>query len=173
MPAKAKNSSFINAALSPQGIVVLFLILVVLSAGSYFYARRNTYRNNLSQKPTITPTPTPRPVQHGNGSFSVSSNKTGPKMTLLELKPYDPANGATMTLRITATNTVPITSIIATMKTDHKTSTPIIFSVVEGTSTQGIWEGTWAVDDTYLYEYTLVITETSSNGEFTNTLGLR
>lgn len=173
MPAKGKNSSVVDSIVSPKGLVVFAVVLLVLAGGAYFYSRP-TFMKRLSQIIAPSPTPTPRPVQHGKGSFSVSSNKkTGPTMSEIVLNPYDPANGAAMILRVAASNTEPIASVTAIMKTDHKSSAPINFSVVEGTATKGVWEGRWIADDTYLYEYTLIITEESTNGSFTNTLGLR
>lgn len=177
------SATFFDRVVSPTGIAVTVFVIILLSLGAYLYARkslplpslslRSNKQVNVTLTQTPTPTPTPRPISHGKGSFSVSTDKEGPRMTTVDLDPYDPASGSSMLISVTATNTEVVTSVTAMMETDHKTSQTIPFTLSGGTDKKGTWQGTWMVDDSYLYTYNLKITATSTNGEHYNVLTLR
>ncbi len=109
---------------------------------------------------TPTPKPSPRPIPSGKKTFSVSSGKkTGPQFQGGAIDPYDPTMKGTQTISVTIVSTKPVTTATLTMQTDTKTK-KVPMEIVSGTSTNGVWEGTWTVDDSYLYTYVATITVT-------------
>jgi hypothetical protein len=157
MPAKKQQSSFIDAALSPKGIGIMLVILILLSVGAYMYTRRTTVVSTLSRvpTPTIKPTPTPRSIPRGKIGFSVGGSiPNAPAFGRGYLNPYDPAKGATQVISIEVNDTTAVTSVTGIMKTDNGQQ-PLTFSLVEGTAQKGNWQATWIVQDTYLYTYEL------------------
>ena len=59
------------------------------------------------------------------------------------------------------------------MKTDHVVSRPYPFKLISGTNTDGQWQGSWKMDDTYLYNYLLTLTAESANKSATIEITLR
>lgn len=164
--------SFVDRATSPVGIAVIIFLIVLLSVGAYLYATKSSLLSFLpagskqQQKrvPTATPTPTPLPraIPHGKKGFSVGqSDKTVPQMSRGYIDPYDPAKGATQTVTIAVAFTQPVTSVTAILKTDTTVSSPVPLTLATGTNTKGEWQGSWPVNDTYLYTYKLVLQATS------------
>lgn len=118
--------------------------------------------------PTLTPTPIPRPIPTGKKTFSVSSGKkTGPLLGNGVIDPYDPKLESPQTISISVASNKPVTTAKLTMETDTK-SQEVLMKLASGTTTDGIWEGTWTVDDTYLYTYNATITAT--DGQETNSV---
>lgn len=155
----------------PLGIGMI-IISIVLVGGFLFVSSQRKGAKQISMA-IPTPTPTPRPIPHGKGAFAVSTEKTGPRMTLVTLNPYDPSKGETMEILINAYNTEAITSVTAQMQTDHKSSSIIPCSLIEGDAIKGTWKCMWNTDDTYLYTYNLTVIVTAPNGTHNNTITLR
>lgn len=124
--------------------------------------------------PTSTPSPTitPRPIPHGKKLFFVSTNQQGPKMWQGFISPYDPAPEESQILSMEIADSQPVESVSLTMKTDHGQQT-IPMMLVEGDLLNGRWEGTRAVNDTYLYNYHAVFEAVSINGKSTVDVTLR
>jgi len=159
--------------------ILLLLLVLLLSSLVIYYTSRN--KNDLSNKtngpssiesgkkpkaPTSTPTPTPTPraIPHGKWGFGVGQgDKTVPQFRRGFLDPYDPLKGGTQTVTVNVKHGLPVTKVIGILKTDHKTSQPYEFKLVSGTNTDGQWEGTWTVDDSYLYTYLLTLKAESSD----------
>jgi hypothetical protein len=116
--------------------------------------------------PTVTPSP--RPIPHGKRTFvvSVASNVKGPRIGKGTIDPYDPALNGEQTLTIEVNDTVPVQEVVAVLKTDNET---MEYAMQPGTPGQmkGNWTGTWTVNDTYLYTYSLSVRATSANGTTT------
>lgn len=169
-------------------LLLLFLILYIgLNVWVYLYGPRifgtklgsiasqvtivKPQEARLPPTPTPTPTPTPRPIPHGKMAFSSSqSDKTVPQLSEGFIDPYDPAQGTIQKVTIVVKHPQPVTKVTAILKTDHKISTPIPFTLTSGTNTDGQWQGSWQITDTYLYTYALVLEATS--GTKTATVGL-
>jgi len=115
--------------------------------------------------PTATPTPSPKPIPHGTKNFMVSigSDVKGPRMGKGTIDPYDPVLGGKQKLTIEVNDTVPVQKVVATLKTDKKT-TEHILTANPGVTNKGNWSGEWTIDDSYLYTYILSIQATSANG---------
>lgn len=123
----------------------------------------------------IPPTPTAKPIPHGTTDFFVSVGKEvkGPRMGKGTINPYDPEIGGKQRLTIAVSDTVPVTKVVAILKTDKKTSEPHALLPGTGTSMSSNWTGEWTIDDTYLYTYVLSIQATSASGTSTVDVTLR
>lgn len=164
---------------------IIFLILVsVLVITLLIYSssknKQNLSANNFSsvesgKRPDIpTPTRTPRKIPHGKMEFSVGqSDKTVPQLSKGSIDPYDPENGTTQTMTIAVKHSQPVDKVTATLKTDNATSQPYFFRLVKGTNTDGEWQGSWKVTDTYLYTYVLTLNAVSSDSLGMASIALR
>jgi hypothetical protein len=146
-------------------IIILTLIIILLSRSS------RITRLTTVTTPTLTPTPTAYPVnRHGKLGFAISSGKkSGPQFAKGFVDPYDVQVGKPQLLSLTFSQSSPVTSVTATWQTDTK-QTVVLLKLVEGTATEGRWEGSWICDDTYLY--TLAISATASDGKEDNTIDI-
>lgn len=154
-------------------IIIIFVILLALP-----YLTGGKYQNPVSKltgykpagnqgtslpEPTPTPIP-PRPIPHGKIGFTVGqSDKTVPLFGRGFVDPYDPAKGSTQTVTIAVKYTKPVTKVTAVLKTDNNISQPYPFKLISGSDTEGEWQGSWQITDTYLYTYALVFNAESSN----------
>lgn len=127
-----------------------------------------------SPTPSPSPLPSPKPIPHGKIGFTVSqSDKTKPQLNQGSLNPYDPTQGSLQTVTISAKDEQPITQVTAVLKTDNTVSQPVSFKLIDGSATDGTWQGSWTVADTYLYTYNLVLTAVSSRGQTSVEITLR
>lgn len=158
-------TSFRNWVVSPANLALLLLMVVMLSLGVYLYINKAILLPFLANNQVTiapTPTPTPRPIPHGAKGFTVSqTDRTVPQMSRGSIDPYDPERGATQTVTVAVKHKQPVTEVTAVLKTDHAVSSPFPFTLTSGTSTNGEWQGSWQVTDTYLYKYALVLEATS------------
>lgn len=138
-----------------------------------FFLNKGTSVNppfSTNSKKIPTPTHSPRPIPSGKKTFSVSSGKkTGPLFGEGAIDPYDPKIKATQTISVAITGTKPVTTATLTMQTDTKTK-KVPMKIISGTNTNGVWEGSWTVDDSYLFTY--VATITASDNTETNKIDL-
>jgi hypothetical protein len=81
------------------------------------------------------------------------------------LDPYDPGRGSKQTITLFFTDTQPVQKVWATVKTDNKVHPPIQFTRINGSDLGGEWQGSWTVDDTYLYTYMITFEAESNNGK--------
>lgn len=134
-----------------------------------------TGQNLETQTPSPSPTPTtPRPIPHGKTDFSVSqADKTKPQFGRGNIDPYDPSQGSKQTVTISVKDEQPITQVTAILKTDNTVSQPYPFQLISGSATDGQWQGSWTVNDTYFYTYNLILEATSSRGQSTVEITLR
>jgi hypothetical protein len=158
MPAKIKQSSFIDDVLSPKGITLLIITLLVLSVGTYFYSRRGpqVFRGSkITAKPTPTPYPLPQEAQ--TYPFGYGSAIKGPKPSQITISPYDPKKGVKQTFTVKIKYEKPITYAAITLGTDTKEQTYNL-SRISGTEPgESTWETTIVTDDTHYYKYTVAI----------------
>lgn len=114
-------------------------------------------------KPAPTPTPVVRgaPVPfavHGKQVYSVSrgSGSKGPDVAKVTVDPIDPKVGGTQMMSIKVTHTKPVKSVNVTLASDAKKKTTVL-TLTSGTNTDGIWEGSWTIDDSIDYIYNATI----------------
>ena len=166
-PSPAPTPSFVDRATSPVGIGVMVVVMIVLSVGTYFLSQRPSV-SKQERVPTATPTPTPTPraIPHGKWGFTVGqSDKTVPQFSRGFIDPYDPEQEASQTVTIAVKYTQPVTKVTAVLKTDHAVSTPVPFTLISGTNTDGQWQGSWQMTDTYLYKYAVVLQAESAGSK--------
>lgn len=148
--SKKSSASFVDCVTSPRVIVIFLLVIIV-----FFFS---LYRSVRKPALILPPTPTPRAIPHGKIEFSVAqSDNTVPQFGKGFIDPYDPEKGETQTITIAVKHSQPVTKVTAVLKTDHTTSVPVPFALVSGSDTDGQWQGSWKVTDTYLYTYNVVL----------------
>ena len=175
-------TNFIN---SHKRLIILLSILLVFIAVTGITAWQmklfpknlsiaNFFKQGSHTSSTATPRPSPRPIPHGKIDFTVGqSDKTVPQFSKGSIDPYDPAKGATQTVTIAIKHTQPVTKVTATLKTDNVVSNPVLFTLISGTATDGQWQGSWQVTDTYLYTYKLILEATGGAKTASDEITLR
>lgn len=177
--------SFVDRATSPAGISVIVFLIILLSLGVYLYARKSPLLSFLpsyskqQRVPTVTPTPTPtpRPIKElpgGKQVYNVSNGPKviGPKIQQITLDPQTPSLEATQTVTIKVKNDSPVTEAIAYVQTDNKELRHIM-NLIQGTTTDGTWQASWKMSDTYNYTYYIRFDLKSATGEYNDGIRLR
>ena len=105
------------------------------------------------------------PVAPGVQTYAVST-KDNPKITQVVINPLDVQKYAssTVSVKIQETNEKPITEVTGKALTDSM-SFPFPLSLIDGTNTNGTWQGSWFNEDSYCQNYMLIITATSESGQ--------
>lgn len=148
--------------------LIVFLFVFIIAMNGLRTRPQQPFVHSSTPTPTLTSTPTPRPIPTGKRTFSVSSGKkTGPLLGNGVIDPYDPKLDNPQIISISIASNKPVTTAKLTIETDTK-SKEVLMKLASGTITDGIWEGTWTVDDTYLYTYNATITAT--DGQETNSV---
>ncbi len=138
-----------------SAVVILY---VALNIGIWLYARNKSAAPQSSQpqitenqSPTASPTPTIVPLSSkGKYKFSVSAGGKPGLITSGILNPVDPPMGGTQEFEVTA---VPgATALSVVLKTDTKESPQ---TLTPDPQNPNIWRGSWTLNDTYSYVYTL------------------
>jgi len=163
-PKPSKKRMFIIAGIV---IVVLYVILnigifsYVRSSKKISYGGRAQVVRDASVK-SSTPTPTPHPLtSKGLYKFSISAGKEKPTiMTKGMINPIDPEIGGKQDLELTAVSGAK--NLTATLTTDTKKQTVLLTKDPEKPD---VWKGSWIMDDTYSYIYTLNVSGTVGGNE--------
>lgn len=122
--------------------------------------------------PKPTPTPTPTYLAPGKQVYNVSTTSSGPKVSQATFDPQDPARGQKQTVTIKANHTSPIQSVSIKLTTDNKSQTYPL-RLTSGTNLSGSWEGSWTIDDTYLYTYIFDVTAASGSEQTSVAITIR
>jgi hypothetical protein len=152
-------------------IFLVVLIILILIVSIYLFTKKKAESNNFNsiesdKRSGGILTPSPYPIPHGKIEFNTSqSDRTVPQLRKGSIDPYDPTKGAIQTITITVMHTQPVTKVTAVLKTDHSVSSPVPFTLVSGTNTNGEWKGSWRITDTYLYTYKLVLQAESAGSK--------
>jgi len=159
--------------------VIIIVVLVIILLGAIGYTFKDTLKpmwQGLTRSKSFTgvtittPSPTPRPMKTipgGSQEFLYSHGKDvkGPKIGKATINPLDPKQGDTQTLTVTITHDSPVTMALVTLFTDNA-KTPHELKLKNGTTTNGTWEGSWKMTDTYDYTYGFDFTLKSATGEY-------
>lgn len=120
------------------------------------------------------PSPPPVPILQGIETYTISQGKknNGPKITQAIINPHDPKINDNQTVKVKLAYAQPINQVklILTSDNDQKETD---MKLVEGTATSGIWETSWQITDTILYNYSQTITAKSGDQTSTVTITIR
>lgn len=114
------------------------------------------------------------PLPQGRQEYSVQYGPaaTGPKIQKAVVDPLDPGKGGSQTVTLTVKNDSPVTSAEATLITDLR-QTPGTFRLISGTPTNGTWQLTWKIQDSYDLKYQIYLTLNSTTGGSDDALTFR
>lgn len=148
----------------------ILLILVLAAALWLFLAKRTTTTREglrviqptpavtliITPIPTPTPTPTPRPIPSGRQIFNLSHGEgvKGPRISQLIVDPLNPFVGGTQIVTVKIAYTSPITEVKARLDTDSMNKS-YTFKRIAGSDTDGTWQASWKMEDSYNYIYYL------------------
>jgi hypothetical protein len=136
---------------------------------------KNTNQNHRFNQPdsAASPTPQPKPLPHGRTGFTVAGGKqNAPRFERSFLDPMDPELGTEQNFIINVSHAQPISAVKIQVKTDNQETT-VPMKLTTGSPTQGTWQGSWTVKDTYLQTYQIKITAIANDSEQSTTLTLR
>jgi hypothetical protein len=157
MPQQS-SKSVIQAYLLPAVAVVLILILVwvLLTQLGVFSVKIEQPGQDATGQTSMAPTPTPTPTELKQGKetyqYSWGQGTTIPKLMSIELDPHDPKVGQTQNVKTKMVHTSPLDSVSIILFSDNKETTYPL-SLTEGSNTDGVWSGSWKINDTVLYRY--------------------
>ena len=125
--------------------------------------------------PTPRPTPTPYPLPTGPQTYRVGHGKDvkGPKMTEVTFDPFDPKVGGKQTITVKAAHTSPIKRVAITLETDNGQTVLYPLTLIEGTETNGTWQGSWTTEQKHDYVYNAHLELVADDNTFKGTLTLR
>jgi LysM repeat protein len=119
--------------------------------------------------PPSPPPPTPPPPscqdQYPSGAQTYSvTTKTIPKIYQIVVDPLDVEYLASQTVKTSVkANGSPITSVSGQAITDTKTVN-FTLNLISGSQTDGVWQGTWVLQDSICQNYQISITAISNSG---------
>ena len=104
------------------------------------------------------------PLASGEQTFGVTT-EDNPKITEVIINPLDVNKYAWQEVKalINETAGYPITEVTGEAQTNNM-SFPFSLSLIEGTDTDGTWQGSWYNEDDYCQNYMLIIIATSQSG---------
>jgi prepilin-type N-terminal cleavage/methylation domain-containing protein len=104
------------------------------------------------------------PLASGEQIFAVTT-PDNPKITEIVINPLDVNQFATQIVKVSIQETAgkPIIQATGEAKTNSM-SFPFELSLISGTDTDGIWQGSWYNEDEYCENYMLIITASSQSG---------
>ena len=165
-------------------IFIIVLLISLILGGAYLILSRSGMLNNLFKKGeingekniTIPYKPTPKPLAHGRQKYLISGSKIGsPKIAEATIDPIDPQKGATQVMEVkilSVDGTTPVTKAEVEIMTDN-TSKKATLVLSDGTNLDGIWKGSWTIEDIYDYRYQAVITAENASAGWGVTLTFR
>lgn len=180
----ANLSSGFKQALSVLLILTLAVVLWLLLVKQTKTARENLQVIPSGSTPTATlkptpvplpaPTPAPRPLPSGKQIYNLShgENVVGPKISQVIVDPLDPSVGGTQIVTIKITHTSPVIEAKATLETDNMSKT-YTFERIGGVDTDGTWQASWKMEDSYDQNYYLSFKLTSETDTYEGGLTFR
>ncbi len=171
LPAKETIKSRLSKWPIHVWLFLIVLIATLIIGGVYIFLspslRQKLFPKLGPQNVWVPSKPTPRPLAHGKQIYNISGGTKGaPQMTKFIIDPIDPKPEETQTITIKARDSKPITEIKVTIITDNK-NTPHTLERIEGTELNGVWQGSWQIDDTYDYKYQAKL-EAKNNANLTS-----
>lgn len=158
-----------NKSRSNSGFIgLLVLLIAVIGVGAVVVVKTGVLQVQVtpsiplqkkSQSQTVsvpTPTPTATYLKPGKETYIYSAGEgtTVPKLSQVDIEPHDPKKGQTQKVDVKYMHSSPIQQISIQLFSDNKSETHQL-TRKDGTDMNGTWSGTWTVDDTVLYRYSL------------------
>jgi len=103
-------------------------------------------------------------LAQGRQVYYISASHSSPQMMEAVIDPLDVKVGDTQIMSITIRDTYPIQLVEAKVETDTGIKTYTL-SLIEGTDTDGRWQGSWTVHDTHSATYRTTFKATNTNNE--------
>lgn len=134
---------------------------LALNIGIWLYAKNRSSKLEtdstsaaVNQSPTASPTPTVPPLSSkGTYKFTVSAGGDTPGLiTSGVLNPVDPPLGGKQEFEVTTAEGAE--NVVITLTTDTKEET---IPLTKDSQKPNSWRGSWNLDDSYLYKYTLKV----------------
>lgn len=158
--------------------LLIILIFSILSFLSISRLRHQFLSSQLSDPSSDysnpSPLPTPKPLPTGSQTYNISHGESvvGPKPTKATINPLDPKIGDTQTLTIQVSHDKPVTKASITLLTDNaKQELPL--QLISGTTSEGVWQASWTMEDSYDYSYQTDFHFFDGAEEFTGGLAFR
>lgn len=138
--------------------LVISFVKIYLHKVPFFLQNPGVIKNTVE-----APSVTPRPLATGRQTYLVQTKGIGPTITDLLLDPIDPAPNQPQFVSIKIISSSPVKYVNYQLKTDNKTS-QYTLNLSEGTDKNGVWAGTFMVDDTYQSTYMATIEAENNAG---------
>lgn len=137
------------------------------------YETRQTLETQ-TLSPSPTPKSSPKPIPSGKQTYYLSHGKNvkGPKISQVIVDPLDPSVGKTQVVTVKIAHTSPVINVKATLETDNMNKT-YTFKHIAGSNTDGTWQTSWIIEDSYDYTYYLSFRLTSEADTFEGGLTFR
>lgn len=171
-------------------IFVLVIIVAAIFALWYVYSEKKAISNNIdnvlqmvagsqkhplqTKKPIIIPTKVIYPLPPGEQTylFSYGDQAVGPKIQKATISTLVPKKGEAQTATIIIANNSPVTGASATLYTDNQQKTYEL-KLINGSPTNGTWEASWTMSDSYNDIYHLNFLLKSATGNWSGALTFR
>lgn len=156
MPIILKIINFLRFYIVYILLSALFLLIGIFLI--YIFVFKNNSTNDKSLKVTVPKTEaTAKPISplpSGSQTYRLSHGKNvkGPKIYSLTIDPLTPDKGSSQKVSLSASYELDITNVEVTLLTDSM-SQNLKLSLVSGSRQNGVWEGSWNVNDSYNYKY--------------------
>lgn len=171
------------AVLIALGLTVATLatmVILPLLTGRFQNAVSRRFLSQIGRTPSPTPSPVPTtcpnydiPTGKQEFKFSHGEKVVGPKIQTAIIDPLDPAAGQRQTITLTVKHDSPVTSAAATLLTDNSDNQTVKFRLKSGSNTDGTWEASWQMKDSYKCRYAIKFDLKSSTGDYGDTMHIR
>lgn len=159
-------------------LLFLCVFLLVLTGIAYAYVKiRESKLKQLAEVPPVRvekAKKTPLPLPQGPQTYRYSHGKDvlGPKPQMVQLSTIDPGLNGKQKIEVTIIHDSPVTEAAVNLMTDNKVERHLL-TRISGTDMNGVWEGEWVVDDTYLDRFFLQFDLKSKNSSYKDGLSFR
>jgi len=143
-----------------KAIIIIFgifiiILYIILNVTVWIVAKNKKQGTKPGQTAgSLTPTPTPRPlISRGTYDFSVSTGGgTASLISQGKIDPIDPIIGNSQSIEITSIPNAD--KLQVKIQTDTKVQ---IIPLSKSPSFPQVWTGSWTMNDTYSYVYTIPV----------------
>lgn len=152
---------------------LVFVVLIAAGVSIYYFSQNGREGGLFSTpEPTLEPGPI-RPLPEGKQIYQYSSsNVKGPVPNEVTVDPLTPKVGTAQTIFVKIKYTSPVTDASINLHTDNKvTNFPL--ELVEGTTSDGTWKGSWLMPGIYDHNYYLEFDIKSNQDNYENGLRFR